>query len=112
MGWIQIGIICFVSFRLTKSTSYKRGNSSRCCRLVDVLKEKGKESSRGMGTKNQTLPPAQQRGAGRVSLKSLFFESKGPENGLQQNPSGKAAQQYHKYGIETIKSGTNKRGQE
>lgn len=51
-------------------------------------------------------------GAGRVSLKSLFFESKGPENGLQQNPSGKAAQQYHKYGIETIKSGTNKRGQE
>ena len=39
--------------------------------------KKGKESSRGMGTKNQTLPPAQQRGAGRVSLKSLFLKVKG-----------------------------------
>ena len=78
---------------------------------VDVLKN-GKGIFKGIGTKNQTLPPAQQRGAGRVSLKSIFFESKGPKNGLQQNPSGKAAQQYHKYGIETIESGTDKRGQE
>ena len=80
---------------------------------VDVLKEKGKQSSRGKGTKKSDFTACSTKGNWQSkSLKSLFFESKGPENGLQQNPSGKAAQQYHKYGIETIESGTNKRGQE
>ena len=43
---------------------------------VDVLK-KGKGIFKGIGTKNQTLPPAQQRGTDRVSLKSLFLKVKG-----------------------------------